>query len=144
MDGGSKVVSAKLREQLGELDLSELRAALTYVEQRLDYCRPSIAEQIRAEADGEIVDIEDSGTYTLVRKRPIGQGDSKAAPQTVSLYRVRRQKQPNDEAALYWSYLGDVSDPAGIECGNCGVSLDERAGPCPRCGEGIARYDSEE
>ncbi|WP_198526039.1 hypothetical protein [Haloferax sp. ATB1] len=59
-----------LADILDDLDAPALRAVRTYVERRLDDVRPSLRELIRSEVDGEIVDIEDHGAYTLVRKYP--------------------------------------------------------------------------
>lgn len=99
-----------LVETLDDLDAPTLRAVRTYVERRLDDVRPSLRELIRSEAEGEIVDIEDHGAYTLVRKYPPGQRNAEETSQPLSLYRVKREKQLDGEETLHWSYLGDVTE----------------------------------
>ena len=43
------------------------------------------------------------------------------------------------EETLHWSFLGDVIEPPSVECGNCGVLLDESTTACPHCGEELSR-----
>lgn len=96
-----------LVEKLDALEPPELRAAHKYVEQRLESSHPPLEEQIRDEAEGEVIDIEDMGIYTLVRMRLPPQDDSDADSQPVSLYHVRREKHPDGKEDLHWSFLGD-------------------------------------
>jgi hypothetical protein len=128
-----------LVEVLDDLDAPALRAVRAHVEQRLDGLRPTLRETIRSETDSEIVDIVDRRPYTLVRKHRSSGGGSEAGPQPLALYRVTREKRLNGERRLHWSYLGDVAEPAGVECGNCGAPLDDSTTACPRCGEELSR-----
>ena len=128
-----------LVDVLDDLDAPALRAVRAHVEQRLDDLRPTLREMIRSETENEIVDILDSRPYTLVRKHRSSGGGSGADPQPLALYRVTREKRLNGERRLHWSYLGDVAEPAGVECGNCGAPLDDSTTACPRCGEELSR-----
>ena len=130
-----------LVEILDDLDVSTLRSVRTYLDQRIDDLRPTLPRMIRAETEGEIVDIRDRGPYTLVRKYPTSRDSSDTYPQPLSLYRVKREKRLNGEERLHWSFLGDVIKPPSVECGNCGVLLDESATVCPHCGEELSRED---
>ena len=94
---------------------------------------------IRSETDSETVDILDSRPYTLVRKHRSSGGGSDTGPQPLALYRVTREKRLNGERRLHWSYLGDIAEPAGVECGNCGAPLGDSTTACPRCGEELSR-----
>ena len=128
-----------LVEILDDLDVSTLRSVQTYLDQRIDDLRPTLAGMIRAETEGEIVDITDRGPYTLVRKYPASRDSSDTDPQPLFLYRVKREKRLNGEERLHWSFLGDVVEPPSVECGNCGVQLDESTTACPHCGEELSR-----
>jgi len=130
-----------LVEVLDDLDAPALRAVRAHVDQRLDDLRPTLREMIRSETDGEIVDIVDDRPYTLVRKYRSSDGGSDAGPQPLALYRVTREKRLSGEEGLHWSYLGDVVEPAGAECGNCGVPLSDSTTACPRCGEELSREE---
>ena len=123
-----------LVEVLDDLDAPALRAVRAHVEQRLDDLRPTLRETIRSETEGEIVEIVDSRPYTLVRKHRSSDGGSDTGPQPLALYRVTREKRLNGERRLHWSYLGDVAESAGVECGNCGAPLGDSATTCPHCG----------
>ena len=127
-----------LVEVLDDLDAPALRAVRAHVEQRLDDLRPTLREMIRSETDSEIVEIVDSRPYTLVRKYRSSGGGSDTGPQPLALYRVTREKRLNGERRLHWSYLGDVAEPTGVECGNCGAPLDDSTTACPRCGEELS------
>ncbi|MGQ3412330.1 hypothetical protein ACT4ML_08710 [Natrinema sp. LN54] len=110
----------RLVEILNDVDALTLRAVRTYVEQRLDDLRPSLQEEIRSEAKGEIIDIEDYGAYALVRKYPPARGRSKKSSQPLSIYRVRREKRLDGGETLHWRFLGDVTERSDGECRNCG------------------------
>ena len=88
---------------------------------------------IRTETDDEIVDVMDRGPYALVPKYPTLGGDSDTHLQPLSLYRVKREKRLNGEETPRWSFLGDVTEPPSVECGSCGVLLDESMTACPHC-----------
>jgi hypothetical protein len=128
-----------LIEILDDLDILTLRSVRTYLDQRIDDLRPTLPEMIRAETEGEIVDIRDRRSYTLVRKYPTSRDNSDTYPQPLSLYRVKREKRLNGKETLHWSFLGDIIEPLSIECGNCGVLLDESTTVCPHCGEELLR-----
>ena len=128
-----------LVETVEYLDVSTLRSVRTYLDQRIDDLRPTLPEMIRAETEGEIVDITDRGPYTLVRKYPTPRNSSDTYSQPLFFYRVKREKRLNGEETLHWSFLGDVIEPPSVECGNCGVLLDESTTTCPRCGEELSR-----
>lgn len=99
-----------LVKELDALEPPELRAVHEYVDQRLEASRPPIEEQILEEAKGEVLDIDDQGIYTLVRKRPPSQGESNNDSQPVSLYHVTRERHPDGEETLHWAFLGKVHD----------------------------------
>ena len=128
-----------LVDVLDDLDAPALRAVRAHVEQRLDDLRPTLRETIRSETEGEPVDIVARRPYTLVRKHRSSGGGSEAGPQPLALYRVTREKRLNGERRLHWSYLGDVAEPADVECGNCGAPLSGSTTACPRCGEELSR-----
>ena len=96
----------ELVESVDGLDAPVLRELSAYVERRLAVMSEPLPEMIREEASGEILDIEDRGAYTLVRKRsPTGED-----PRPISVYHVSRQI-PTDDVTLHWSFIGDVHDP---------------------------------
>ncbi|WP_121743696.1 hypothetical protein [Natronorubrum halophilum] len=99
-----------LIEQLNALGPPGLRTVHEYVERLLESTQPPIEAQIREEATGEILDIEDWGIYTLVRKRPLGGGESSEDTPPVSLYHVTRERHLDGEEALHWAFLGDVHE----------------------------------
>ena len=127
-----------LVEVLDDLDGPALRAVRAHVDQRLDDLRPTLREMIRSKTGSEVVDITDSRPYTLVRKYRSSGNSSGAGRRTLSLYRVAREKQLNGEERLHWSYLGNVAESAGVECGNCGVPLDDSTTTCPHCGRELS------
>lgn len=102
-------------DRLNALERPALRALQGYVEQQLATRRPSIAEQIATEADGEIIDIEDCGAYTLVRKRPPSQDDSGGGSRPIHVYRVRRVNQLNGTDTLHWSFVGETQESMQAE-----------------------------
>lgn len=99
-----------LVEQLDTLEPPELHTVHKYVEQRLESVRPPIEEQIREEAAGDVLSIEKDRIYTLVKMHQPGQGESDTDSQPVSLYYVRRERQPDGEETLHWSFLGDCQE----------------------------------
>ena len=128
-----------LVEVLDDLDAPALRAVRAHVDQRLDDLRPALSDVIRSKTGSEVVDITDSGPYALVRKYRSSGNSSGAGRRTLSLYRVAREKQLNGEERLHWSYLGDVAESTGVECGNCGVPLGDSTTTCPHCGREPSR-----
>ena len=131
-----------LVEILDGLDISTLRSVRTYLDRRIDDLRPTLPGMIRAETEGEIVDITDRGPYTLVRKYPTSGNSSDTYQQPLFLYRVKREKRLNGEERLHWSFLGNVIEPPSVECGNCGGLLDESTTACPHCGEELSRDET--
>lgn len=126
-------LSEPLIETLDELTASELRTVRTYVEHRLEEVRTPIAEQIRAEATGEVLDIEDCGTHTLVRMcSPTSKTAS--ADTSILLYSVRREKRLDGSKALHWSWLGEVQHPPTVKCENCATLLTDPVQRCNQCG----------
>ncbi|ELY83189.1 hypothetical protein [Natrinema gari] len=95
-----------LIEELDTLESPELHAVREYVDQLLESSQPPIEQQIREEASGEVLDIEDQGVYTLVKQRPPSQSEGDSKP--VSLYHVTRERHPDGEETLHWAFLGDV------------------------------------
>ena len=128
-----------LVEVLDDLDGPALRAVRAHVDQRLDDLHPTLREMIRSKTGSEVVDITDNGPYALLRKYRSFDNSSGAGRRTLSLYRVAREKQLNGEERLHWSYLGNVAESAGVECGNCGVPLGDSTTTCPHCGEELSR-----
>lgn len=104
----SDVLSDELLDTLDSLKRPTLRALDRYVTQELETLRPTTADQIETEADGKIVDIEDCGTYTLVRKQPPTEDDSADGSRPVQVYHVIQAKQPNGTDTLHWSFIGDM------------------------------------
>ncbi|WP_135827827.1 zinc ribbon domain-containing protein [Halorussus halobius] len=131
-----------LVDRLDVLDVPGLRAARTYVDERIEHCTTPIRERILAEATGEILGIEDYGPYVLVRKRPEHR-DVPEDSQLVSLYHVTREKRPDSEETLNWSFIGQVMDVAVFDCEHCGRAVDERANYCPHCGHDASAHSAE-
>ena len=128
-----------LVEVLNDLDGPALRAVRAHVDQRLDDLRPTLSDVIRSKTGSVVVDITDSGPYALVRKYRSSGNSSGAGRRTLSLSRVAREKQLNGEERLHWSYLGDIAEPAGVECGDCGVPLGDSTTARPHCGKERSR-----
>lgn len=105
-----------LADLLGDLDVETLRSVYTYVEQRLDNLQSSMEEQIRSEAEGEIIDIKDVGPYTLVWKYHPSCNDGKVGLR--SLYRVKRERQIDGTETLHWSYLGEAIGQSNAQDSN--------------------------
>ena len=76
-------------------DVSTVRSERTHLDQRINDLRPTPSGTIRAETKGEIVDITDRGSYTLVGAYPTSGNGSDAYPQPLFPYRVNREKRPN-------------------------------------------------
>lgn len=134
-----------LVERLDSLEIPELEAVLRYVERRIDSLRTPIAEEIVASASGEIIDVEDHGTYALVWKRIPAPEESGVDTDTVSLFHVSREKHLDGEESLHWAYLGDVRSTAQVRCRNCGRALDGDVTVCPHCGsDDVGRSERED
>lgn len=140
----SERLPTALVEQLDALDVPELRAARAYVDDRIEHCRGPIRERILADATGEVLGIEDYGTYALVRKRAPHPGDSDAETQLVCYYHVRRGNQLHGEETLYWSFVGCVPNLMVSDCDHCGGPVDEQANFCPHCGAELSDASPEE
>lgn len=134
-----------LIHRLDSLEIPDLEAVLSYVEHRIESLCTPIEEEIMASTSGDIVDIEDYGAYTLVRKRLPPPDDSAANTDIVSIFHVSRERHPDGEESLHWSYLGDVHDSDQVKCTTCGRTLDEDGDVCPHCGsDEIDRSEMEE
>ncbi|MFD1564398.1 hypothetical protein ACFR99_12655 [Haloarchaeobius amylolyticus] len=99
-----------LVEQLDTFEPPELRTVHEYVEQLLEEAHPPIEKQIREEAKGDVLAIEDEEVYTLVKMRSPDTGDSDSDSSPVSLYHVTRERHPDGEEDLNWSLLGDLEE----------------------------------
>lgn len=130
-----------LVEHLDGLRVPALRAARTYIDDRIEYRSTPIRERILAEAAGEVVGIEDHGAYALVRKIPPDQDVTDGDSQVISVYHVTREKQLDDEEVLHWSFLGDVRNPTVSECEHCGGLVDEDTPLCPHCKSDSSQAD---
>ena len=126
-------------EVLDDLDILALRAVRAHVGRRLDDRRSTLLEIVRSKAGSEVVDITDSGPYALVGKYRASGDSSGTGRRTRSLYRGAREKQLNGEGRPHRSYLGDVAEPAGVECGNCGVPPGDSTTARPRYNEERSR-----
>lgn len=124
----------RLIERLDALDIPDLKAVLSYVEQRIESLHPSIKEEIQEEAAGEIIEINDHGSYALVRKHPPDPNGSGANRNIESLYHVRRERHPDGHESLHWVYLGDVHNAEHVRCGTCGRTFATDVAVCPHCG----------
>ncbi|WP_458190720.1 zinc ribbon domain-containing protein [Haladaptatus sp. NG-WS-4] len=134
-----------LIQRINSLELSELKAVLSYVERRIDAFRTPIEDEIEATAAGEVLQIENHDAYALVRKHPPDQDGSGACTDIVSLYHVRREPRPDGTESLHWAYLGDVHNSEQIRCDSCGGHLDKNASICPHCGsENVHQSETEE
>lgn len=133
----SDVFPDPVREQLDELDIPELRATQSYVEERIESLREPLEAEIVENAAGEVVDIEDHGAYAIVRTHPPNPDGSGVDTSLVSLYHVHRERHVNGEEVLHWSFLGDIQDSAEDRCDNCGRPLEGDA-ECSFCDDGTA------
>lgn len=124
---------ASLVESLDALDRPDLRAVRSYVEHRSGYLPVPLTDRVRANAPGEIDDVDDHGAYTLVRVRQETY-DSSGKSKPVFLYRVEQERLPSGDETLHWSFLGEVSDALGHTCEKYGVAVSHSAAVCPRCG----------
>lgn len=120
-----------LIEEVDALEIPELRALISYAEQRVESLPTSLAEEIEADASGELLGIETHEAYALVRMRPPGPDDE---TEPAALYHVSRERGIDGEESLHWAYLGDIREGERTRCANCGRSLDQSVDACPHCG----------
>lgn len=132
-----------LVEAVDRLGMSELRALMSYVEQRIESLRTPLSEEIEAEAAGELLGIENHGVYALVRMRPPGPDGEVSEAEPASLYHVSRERGLDGEESLHWAYLGDIRNTGRVRCENCGRSLDETVAVCPHCGSEDVEHTEE-
>lgn len=96
--------------RIDSLEIPALKAVRSYAGQRIESLRTPLEEEIEATAAGELVEIEDHGTYALVKMHPSDPGGPGANTDLVSLYHVRREPQLDGTESVHWAYLGDVDD----------------------------------
>lgn len=123
-----------LTTEIDSLEVPELRALMSYVEQRVESLRPPLAEEIEANAAGEVLGIENHGVYALVRMRPPDPDGHATDAAPLSLYHVRRERGLDGEESLHWAHLGDIQQMGRTRCERCGRTLDETVAVCPNCG----------
>lgn len=128
------ILPEALITRIDSLEIPELIAILTYVEQRIEFLRTPIEDEIEADAAGEVIEIENHGEYALVRTHPPDPNGSGANTDIISLYHVRREQQTDGTKSLHWAYLGDIDSPESIRCETCGRTLDTDSAVCPHCG----------
>lgn len=122
-----------LLERLDSLDVIQLRAVLEHVERRIEPQHSPLEREIREDATGKIVAIEDQGAYALVRKHPTAPDERGVNTDVVSLYHVSRESYPDGTEGLHWAYLGDVDDEGAVTCDHCGRTFDKELARCPDC-----------
>ncbi|MFB6308039.1 MAG: zinc ribbon domain-containing protein [Haloarculaceae archaeon] len=130
-------LSDELVEKLDGLGRSELEAVRSYVTERIDTFPSSIAAEIEADRDGEILGVEDHGAYALVREHPPDPDGPGVDTDRVSIYHVRREQQMDGSESLHWTYVGDMRAAKHTQCGSCGGTVHEDASVCPHCSEEI-------
>ena len=131
-----------LVEILDDLDASARRSVRTRPDRRIDDSRPTLPGMVRAETEGETVDVTDRGPYTLASEYSTFRDSSATCPQSLSPYRVRREKRLNGDGTLHGSFLGDAIDPPTVACGNCGVLPDESTTVSPHRGEELSHDET--
>lgn len=136
-------LSKTLIEQIDTLELSDLRALQSYIDQRIESLRTPFESEIETNAAGEVLAIEDHGGYALVRKHPPDPNGEGVNTEITSLYHVRREPHPDGTESLHWAYLGNVQDTAETRCSACGQPVDPNGSTCPFCGQDIDRPDTE-
>lgn len=110
VDGDSEAVSAKLREQLDELDCEDLRAVRDYTDDRLRSMQMSIAEEVIAQSANPstiIVQRERPGRVLLKKQYQCSDEETKDFPQS-DLYCITRERRPSGGSRLHWRLLGPV------------------------------------
>lgn len=101
---GSEVV-----EQLSDLSAQELREAVLYGQELLQY-RKQTTPRIEPKPGEEYVRVEDHDGYTLVVKRePCGEGCDDC-PHGPYVYHVTEEKMPSGERRTHWALIGRVEE----------------------------------
>lgn len=132
----SEHLSESLVDQVDALDQAELRALRTYVTRRINSIQPSLEEQIRADAAGEVLEITDHSGYVLVKMHPPSPDGPGVDQTVVSLYHVQQEPQINGTVSLHWTYIDDAESPDLPRCDTCGGVIESAESPCPHCEEG--------
>ena len=132
-----------LTDEVDALEIPELRTLMSYVEQRVESLRTPLAEEIEANAAGELLGIENHGLYALVRMRPPDPDGHATGAEPVSLYHVSRERGIDGEESLHWAYLDDIQRSGRTRCERCGRTLDETVAVCPDCGNEDVEHTEE-
>lgn len=133
-----------LIQRIDALELPELRVLLSYVEQRIESLRTPLEAEIKAETTGDILEIENHGAYSLVKKHPPNPNGPGVNTEITSLYHVRREPQLDGAESLHWAYLGDVIPTAKSRCETCGRTFDQGVDVCPNCGSDDVDTETEQ
>lgn len=94
---------------LDALDERQLQAAVHYAQRRLQHSHQVVTDQIEAQADEEIVRIEERDGYTEVAKRE-SHGEDRENSSHLSLYHVTEEKRLDGSTKLHWKYLGRIAE----------------------------------
>ncbi|AGN01033.1 hypothetical protein L593_05420 [Salinarchaeum sp. Harcht-Bsk1] len=130
----SDQLSDALIERLDGLEISELKAVVSYAQRRIESIRTPLEDEIRATASGDVLEIENHGAYAIVRKHPDDPDGDGAATHVTSMYHVQRTPHPDGEETLEWRFLGDVHDSEQARCDSCGGTIVGDTAVCPHCG----------
>lgn len=127
--------------QLDFLEVPELKAVRSYVNQRIGFIRPPIEEEIKAEAAVEIIAVEDRSAYPIVQMHPPDPHGSGGITDVVSPYHLRRESQPDGTESLHGSYLGDIRNPSQNTCRR---KPDSDVTRCPNCNPDQSEHPEKE
>lgn len=127
-------VDETLIQRIDALPLPELKSLRSYIEQRIESLRTPLEAEIEANAAGEVLEVEDHGSYALVRMHPPKPDGSGFRSDITSLYHVQTEPHPDGTESLHWAYLGDGRETADTRCAACGRTFDLAVDVCPHCG----------
>lgn len=137
-------LSDTLIQRIDALDFPKLKSLLSYIERRIETLPTPLEAEIRADAAGEVLEIENHGAYALVRKHPPDPDGQEVNTAVTSLYHVQREPQLDGTETLHWAYLGDVHNTAETRCETCGRTFDRGVGVCPNCENDDVGSETEE